>query len=215
MNEETGGRERDASNAQVFDKMTYEQVASWYGRIDPDLLGRQLDLLGRFYNDALIGVERNAVGVTPLTVLRDLNYPNLYYRERFGMITEKITGELGWLTDHHSKELLISDAINLLRDSRIQLYEEELIGEMMSFVRDADGNAKASKSAYDDRVMAFLISLRMLSRAKTFTRGNEIERDDMMDSERGFMMDGNSFNKSGWPTRPDEAGLLDEGDSLL
>jgi hypothetical protein len=190
-------------------------VASWYGRIDPDLLGRQLDLLGRFYNDALIGVERNAVGVTPLTVLRDLNYPNLYYRERFGMITEKITGELGWLTDHHSKELLISDAINLLRDSRIQLYEEELIGEMMSFVRDADGNAKASKSAYDDRVMAFLISLRMLSRAKTFTRGNEIERDDMMDSERGFMMDGNSFNKSGWPTRPDEAGLLDEGDSLL
>jgi len=154
INEDTGvGRERDASCAQVFDKTTYEQVAVWHGRCDPDQLGRQLDLLGKYYNDALIGVERNAVGITPLVVLRDLSYPNLYYRESLGLIADKITSELGWLTTSQSKESLISDTTNLLRDKRIIIYDEETLSEMMSFVRDADGHAKAAKSAYDDRVM--------------------------------------------------------------
>lgn len=203
--DEGGGRERDASCAQVFDKTTYEQVAVWHGRIDPDLLGRQVEMLGRYYNDALIGVERNAIGVTPLTVLRDLNYPNLYYRERLGMITEKTTSELGWLTDSHSKEVLISDATNLLRDKRLLIYDEQTVGEMMSYVRDGDGRANAAKSAYDDRVMAFLICLRMLSRAKNINKGNEIERSDadMMGSQQGFFMDGVSFNSQGMPTAPE------------
>lgn len=206
MGEGESGRERDASCAQVFDKMTYEQVATWYGRIDPDLLGRQLDLLGRFYNDAYIGVERNAVGITPLIVLRDLNYPNLYYRERTGMMVDKITGELGWVTDSLSKESLIADATNLLRDKRIVLYDEQTVGEMMSFVRDSEGKARAAKSAYDDRVMAFLIALRMLSKAKTINRGNEIERsdEDMLGQNRGFYMDGVSFDAKGWPSNPSQ-----------
>jgi hypothetical protein len=206
VSESGGGRERDASCAQVFDKTTYEQVACWYGRIDPDLLGRQLDMLGRYYNDALIGVERNAIGITPLIVLRDLNYPNIYYREKLGMMTEKITSELGWVTDHQSKESIISDATNLLRDKRIQLYDEHTIGEMMSFVRNVDGKAAAARSAYDDRVMAFLIALRMLSRAKVTNRGNDIERSDadMLQEQKGFFMEGNSFNNKGWPTPPDQ-----------
>jgi hypothetical protein len=202
---EEGGRERDASCAQVFDKTTYEQVAVWHGRIDPDLLGRQVEMLGRYYNDALIGVERNAVGITPLIVLRDLNYPNLYYREQIGMITEKITSELGWVTSNQSKESLISDATNLLRDKRLIIHDEQTVGEMMSFVRDGDGHAKAAKSAYDDRVMAFLIGLRMLARAKSTQRGNEIERsdEDMLGTDRGFFMGGNSFDAKGWPTPPE------------
>ena len=208
-----GGRERDASCAQVFDKMTYEQVACWYGRIDPDLLGRQLDMLGRYYNDALIGVERNAIGITPLIVLRDLNYPHLYYRERLGMMTEKITSELGWVTDMQSKESLIADATNLLRDKRLTIYDDQTIGEMMSFVRNVDGKAAAAKSAYDDRVMAFLICLRMLQKAKINQRGNEIEQnDDMLESQKGFYMGGNSFDSKGMPTSPDamDGGGMDD-----
>lgn len=213
---EEGGRDRDASCAQVFDKNTYEQVAVWHGRVDPDLLGRHIELLGRYYNDAFIGVERNAVGITPLVVLRDLNYPNLYYRERLGMMTEKITAELGWVTDAISKESLISDATNLLRDKRLIIYDEATVGEMMSFVRDAEGKAKAAKSAYDDRVMAFLIGLRMLSKAKVYNRGNEIERsdEDMLSTDRGFYMGGQSFNSQGMPTHPDSMNGGFGGDDL-
>lgn len=209
-----GGRERDASCAQVFDKHTYEQVAVWYGRIDSDQLGVQLDLLGRYYNEALIGVERNAVGVTPLIKLRDLNYPNLYYREKMGMITDKITGELGWVTDSISKESIISDTTNLLRDKRLILYDEDTLTEMRSFMRDADGHARAAKSAYDDRVMAFMIALRMLSRAKSTSSRNEIEREDIDSSDKGFFMGGQSFNSQGMPVHPDSMSGDYAGDEL-
>ena len=171
-------------------------------------------MLGRYYNEALIGVERNAVGITPLIILRDLNYPNLYYREQLGMIADKITAELGWLTTSQSKESLIADATNLLRDKRIVINDEQTVSEMMSFVRDAEGRAKGAKSAYDDRVMAFLISLRMLSRAKSTSNVNEIEKDDM-DRPRGFFMDGQSFDERGMPTHPDSMqGDLYQGDEF-
>lgn len=200
------GKERDASCAQVFDKTTYEQVACWYGRVDPDVLGRQLDMLGRYYNDALIGVERNAIGLTPLITLRDLNYPHLYYREKLGLMTEKVTSELGWVTDSQSKESLIADATNLLRDKRIIIYDEDTVSEMRSFVRNAEGKAGAERSSHDDRVMSFLIALRMLARAKSVQRGNEIERsdEDMFSENRGFYMDGNSFDSRGQPVPPSE-----------
>lgn len=197
------GKERDASCAQVLDKTTYEQVAVWHGRIDPDKLGTELDLLGRYYNNALLAVERNAMGIAPLIRLRDLSYPNLYYQERIGMMTERITAELGWVTDKQSKELIISEATELLRDKRLTIYDDSTIGEMMSFVRNADGHAGAAKSAHDDRVMAFLIGVRMLARAKSLSYSNDIERKDSdVLEEQGFYMGGAAFNQQGWPTDP-------------
>ncbi len=196
-------KERDASCAQVFDK-NGEQVAVWYGNADPDRLGRELDMLGRYYNNALIGVERNAVGITPLIVLRDLYYPNLYYREKIGLMTDKITSELGWVTDSISKESIISDATLLMRDKRIAIYDEDTIAEMRHFIRDSEGKAHAEKSTHDDRVMSFLIALRMLSKAKSTSFSNQIERGDEINGDKGFYLNGISFNSQGMPSHPDE-----------
>ena len=210
ISEDESKKERDASCAQVFDKNTYEQVAVWYGNIDPDKLGRELDMLGRYYNNALIGVERNAIGITPLIVLRDLYYPNLYYRERIGLMVEKVTAELGWVTDSISKESIIADATNLLRDKRIMIYDENTVAEMRHFIRDADGKARAEKSTHDDMVMAMLIALRMLAKAKSTNFVNQIERSDFEDGEKGFFMDGQSFDSKGMPVHPND---MDRGES--
>ncbi len=204
-------KDRDSSCAQVFDKTTYEQVAVWYGNIDPDILGVQLDMLGRYYNNALIGVERNAVGMTPLIKLRDLNYPHLYYGERFGEATEKVTAELGWTTTHSSKELIISEATELLRDKRLILYDEDTVSEMRSFVRNVDGRAGATRGRHDDRVMSLLIGIKMLSKAKNSSYTNDIEKGDIA-SEGGFYMGGVSFDEKGMPTSPDNMGGLDGGE---
>ncbi len=195
--------ETDYSCAYVIDRNTYEVVACWHGRIDPDQFGRQLESLGRYYNNALIAVERNAVGFTPLIVLRDLNYPNLYYREVYGLIADKRTAELGWVTDMHTKDLIINEATPLLRDGRITIYDEELIAEMMSYVRDERGRANAASGAHDDRVMAFLIAVKMLGQPMPAFRGNPIERrDGEMDGDL-FWMGGVSFNKQGQPVDPE------------
>lgn len=209
INEEE--KDRDASCAQVFDKQTYELVATWHGRIDPDRLGRELDLLGRYYNDALIGVERNAIGITPLVILRDLGYPNLYYRERIGMMADKITSELGWVTDRISKEDLIGDAVKLIRDKRLVIPDEDTLGELRNFMRDSEGSARAAKGGHDDRVMAFLIGLRMLSKARSVSSFNDIERPDGYEDNQSFAMGGQTFNGQGWPIHPNASGdLYDE-----
>jgi hypothetical protein len=204
-------KDRDSSCAQVFDKTTYEQVAVWYGNVDPDILGLQLDMLGRYYNNALIGVERNAVGITPLIKLRDLNYPHLYYREKLGLITEKVTSELGWVTDHSSKEQIISEATEMFRDKRISIYDEDTVSEMRSFVRNVDGRAGATKGRHDDRVMSMLIGIKMLSKAKNSSYTNDIEKGDV-NEEAGFYMGGASFDSKGMPTEPSQMGDLGGGE---
>ena len=70
----------DYSSAQVLDRRDLSQVAEWHGHIDPDLFGEELAKLGAVYHRALIGCEVNNHGLTTLTTLRRLNYPNLYYR---------------------------------------------------------------------------------------------------------------------------------------
>lgn len=197
-------KESDYSCAQVIDQTTFEQVAVWYGRLDPDLFGRQIDLLGRYYNEALVAVERNSMGLTTLTALRDLNYPNLYYREKFGLISEKTTSELGWLTDEISKDILVNDATQLFREKRIMLYDEGTIGEMMSFIRDNHGRARAASGTHDDKVMSLLIAIKMLGNMKSRSKGNQIEQENI-DRENGmFVFNGVPFNGQGMPMNPDD-----------
>jgi hypothetical protein len=195
--------ETDYSCAQVIDRTTYEQVAVWHGKVDPDILGRQVELLGRYYNNALIAVERNSVGLTPLIVLRDLYYPNLYYRETYGQLADRRTPELGWVTDMNTKDLIINEATQLIRDKRLAIRDSDTIGEMMSFVRDARGRASASSGAHDDRVMAFLIAVKMLSQPMQTMKGNPIEKGS--ETEAGmFWMNGVPFNSNGMPVDPDQ-----------
>mgnify|MGYP001617758082 CR=1 FL=1 len=209
VTEMEGGKERDASCIQVLDKTTYEQAACWLGRVDPDVLGRIVETIARFYNNAFVGVERNSIGLTTIIALRDLNYPNLYYRERMGLSSgDKMTAEIGWVTDVRTKELLVNETTNLLRDRRIKIYDDKTVGEMMSYVRDASGHANAAKSAFDDRVVSFMIAVMMLFKSKNITNFNPIESEDI-DNDGGFYKGGNYFDKSGMPAKPET--ILDDG----
>lgn len=179
VGEDLGGKNRtDFSSCYVMDRKTAQIVASWHGRLIGDQFGHVLDLLGRYYNTAFIGVERNHQGLLPLITLRDLNYPRLYYQEKLGLDADKQTPKLGWYTDRYSRPLMVDEGSRFLREERIKIYDEELIGEMMSFVRYPDGQGRAAKGALDDRVMAFLITLQMYIRNPFSPTGNDIERED-------------------------------------
>lgn len=192
----------DSSCAQVVDAATLEQVAVLYGKLDPDVFGRQLELLGTLYNNALIAVERNSMGISTLITLRDLYYPNLYYKEQFGLIAEKTTSQLGWQTSGETKSLMIADATRLLREKRPMIYDEETLGEMMSFVRTPSGLAEAAPGAHDDRVMAYLIALEMVGKPQARARGNDIERPGTGDGV--FYLNGVAFGKDGMPVNPED-----------
>lgn len=177
--DEKGG---DYSCAQVMDQTTMEQVAVWHGRLDPDLYGRQLEMLGKYYRNALIAVEKNSIGLTTLNVLRDAYYPHLYYRERFGLHADRLTDELGWVTDRMTKDLIINTATQQLREKRIRVYDGDTIGEMMGFIRTNNGSAEAASGYNDDRVMSLMIAIKMLSQPQMLDNGNPIERDTGIES---------------------------------
>ena len=169
-------KKRDYSCAVVMDRITAEIVAVWHGHITGDQFGRELDKLGRYYNNAILGVEKNYQGLAPLVMLRDLNYPNIYYREKIGLMSDKSTSEMGWRTDRYTRPMMIEEMTKWLREKRITIYDAEMVGEMMAFVRYPDGQGRAASNSFDDRVISLMICIQMYLRNPFTQSGNEIEK---------------------------------------
>jgi hypothetical protein len=153
----------DYSCADVLDK-DGRQVAQWHGHCAPDVFGLILNALGMMYNKAFLGVERNNHGLTTLTVLRDLNYPNLYAQMD---IEDRDTGDLetrkiGWLTTSKSKPLIIDNLVGETRDEESGIVCAETVSEMMTYRVDEQGRFGAQQGCFDDRVMSRAIAGQML-----------------------------------------------------
>ena len=150
----------DASCAQVLSVGSGEQVATWHGRIDVDLFGEELFKLGKFYGNALIGVESNNHGLTAITALRNLNYPNLYREVPKADSVKKQGGtRFGWRTDKASKPLMIDELNRAIRNRDILIYDEPTMAELRTYVRDERG--RMGGSPHDDRVMSLAIAVQM------------------------------------------------------
>lgn len=154
----------DFSCAQVIDRKRFEQVAVWHGMADPDVFARALYKLGVFYNDALIAPERNSIGIACVLVLRELDYPNLYIREQIGKVIDKLTPELGWLTNTKTKPIIVSRTAKAIREKSVILHDEKTVNELLAYQYDDSGRANAPTGGHDDRVSALMIAIEMYYR---------------------------------------------------
>lgn len=151
----------DYSTAQVGNP-DFDIVAEWHGHIDPDLFGNELVKLGKYYNDAYIGVENNNHGLTTLTTLRKLEYWNIFHMKTYDKIADKMTHKLGWTTNKSTKPLMIDKLAEFVREYHLGIYNDALISEMFTYVIDAKGGTNAQNGCNDDRVMATAILLQLL-----------------------------------------------------
>jgi hypothetical protein len=157
-----GLKDGDYSVADVIRKSDLKTVARWHGHCDPDVFGRILDQIGRFYNYALLGVEINNHGLAVVQRLRDLFYTNLYRREKgFDERFEESTAKLGWKTDLRSKPLMIDYLAEAIRERLITDYDITFVEEAMSYVVDDNGRTNAEEGNFDDCVIAKAIALQM------------------------------------------------------
>ncbi len=148
----TGG---DYSVAVVFDRETGEEVAFWRGHIAPDKFGALLNKIGRLYNDALMVVEINNHGLTTVTALKNLLYPQMYFRRAtFDGVATKWSDRLGWKTTSVTRPLMIDDFNEALRDGGLHLRSEELVDEMFTFVYDGGSNMVCLSGFHDDCIFA-------------------------------------------------------------
>lgn len=152
----------DFSVAQVIEAKHRRVVACYTARIDADLFGSDiLFRLGRWYNQALIGVESNNHGLTTNKALNRLFYQPLYRQRSINKIGGQQPSEvLGWRTTSITKPVAIDELNRELRDGGLAVYDQETITELRQFVREGDG--KMHGSPFDDRVMALAVATQML-----------------------------------------------------
>ena len=149
----------DYSCAQVLTVPDSLQVAEWHGHVDPDRFGDILVSLGKRYNRAFIGVERNNHGLTTLTTLLHAGYANMYVQHdvehRSG---QKQTKKMGWLTTSKSKPKIIDRLASELRDGTHGICDKNLVDEMKRYQIADNGSYNAQDGYHDDRVMARAIA---------------------------------------------------------
>jgi len=150
----------DYSSAHIIQADTGIVVATWHGRIEPDLFGELLSELGWWYNNALLGVENNNHGLTTLKAIQKYGYKNIYKQRRLAHVRPEATDILGWRTSATTKPLMIDELSAALRDNAIEVYDRLTIAELRTFVRKENG--KTAGSPHDDRVISLAICNQML-----------------------------------------------------
>lgn len=153
--------EGDYSVLTVLDRTALEQVALWWGHIDEFQLANEAYKLGTYYNTALIGIERNNMGVAVVKKLDELGYKNQYRMEVLDELGMKIKDKLGWETNSKTRPIMISDLNQVTTERKILIRSSECIGEMRSFVKNTKGKAEAQIGTHDDLVIALGIAYQM------------------------------------------------------
>jgi hypothetical protein len=145
----------DYATCIIFDRRTGEEVAMYRGLMAPDKFGAKLADWGKKFNNALMVVEINNHGLTVLTILKQLMYPTLYFRQmQYETMGTQFSDRLGWKTTKVTRPLLIDDLSQGLREDALLLHSKELITEMTTFIYDRANNATAQQGAHDDCIFA-------------------------------------------------------------
>lgn len=152
----------DFSAGHVYDWDSNEMVSEWHGHMEPTDYADELGKLGKIYGTALIGVETNKDGGVAQT-LKNLGYPNLYYRQETDHRTRKNTARLGWNTSTITKPIMIDSLADAINDGSV-IPDKETIKECMTYIYRNDGSLGAQSGCFDDRVMASAIVQEMRKR---------------------------------------------------
>ena len=193
---ERGGR--DFCSADVFDVASQSYVAQLHGRIVPEVMAEQLQLLGYFYASgkpgsknsrlpALLAVERNhSSGETVLSILKEvLKYPRLYYHKHINRRTQKTSEVLGWVTNVENRQVMLDDFAQALRENAVSLPNADTIREAYTFIRGEDGKPQGQEGCHDDRIMSAAGVLR-LARYSHLPSNKQAPEREFTSSPAGF-----------------------------
>ena len=150
---------QDYSTAVVFN--TNREVCALFrdNHVDPSMFGDLLFYLGRYYNNALLAVESNSLGIATLNRLKQMNYVNLYYQTKSANLSNEEGSKPGFRTTVSTKPMIIGNLKRAIEDYDIAIPSDIIIGELKTYVADEKGATNALPGNYDDAVMALAISL--------------------------------------------------------
>lgn len=150
------GTGKDFSVATVFDIANLRVVATLRGKYRPKDLAKYICKLGKYYNNALLAVERNNHGHAVLLALEHLEYYNIYigHDDRKGFNTTSVT-----------RSLILTDLEDAIAGRSIEIKDKQILKECLNFGYNKNGKAEALKGN-DDMVMATAIGCHICINSK-------------------------------------------------
>ncbi len=155
----------DATYITVYDSNTRRTVAKVRTNYSADEIPDVLDWLGRWYFNALIGVERNNHGWGIIHALtRYKRYPRLYRMEQIAKVVKgDRTQTFGWHTNSGTKPKMVQDFVREMRAKTVDPRDPTLRFELSTFVQHDNGSYAANPPHHDDGVMSHMINLQMMN----------------------------------------------------
>lgn len=160
----------DNASAQVVNRRTKEQVAVYSRKIDPVAFGKDLQLLGTWYHNALLAPEREGPGYATVGVLAGDYYPNLFQSTNIISSKGHVTDAFGWSTNSTTKHVAISHLKRAVTEPLVEvggqkyglvIHHEATLAEMRDYVTTEDGRGyeNGEGSRHDDNVMSLAIAI--------------------------------------------------------
>jgi hypothetical protein len=155
---DTKGEGKDFYTATVINNSTGVRVASLRMQLSESKpFTYQLYCLGKYYNDALIGIEMN-FNTAPIEELQRLHYPKQYVRQKYDDFTKQVQKKFGWKTDGNTRPIIIDKEIGLI-NYHIKLFNDiTMLRECMTFVYDKNGRPDAIIGKHDDQLFSDMIA---------------------------------------------------------
>ena len=154
---DTKGEGSDYYAATVIDNSNGVRCASIHWQISNSKpYTHQMYCLGRYYNDALIGIEMN-FNTAPIEELQRLDYPNQYIRRSYDSYKKTTQKKYGWKTDGNTRPILIDKEIDLI-EHNIELFNDiDMLQECLTFVYDKNNRPDAMDGKHDDLLISDMI----------------------------------------------------------
>jgi phage terminase large subunit len=154
---DTSGEGSDYFTAHVLDAKTGIQVATLKHQFDADQYAKQMYCLGKYYKDALIGIEANFDSY-PLMELQRLGYMNQYVRETQDTYTGKTEKRFGFKTTSLTRPTIISRLIEIVREHCDTINDRDTLEELLTIIRNEKGRIEAPEGGHDDQMMGLAIA---------------------------------------------------------
>lgn len=155
------GKDPDGCCAQVIDRDSWEQVATWsMSACTPTTFAEKLELLGYWYNIALLAPERNNHGHTVMAILQQRRYPRFHVEQDNDSFALVPIDRPGWMTTKQSRPLAVDALGGAIASNLVTLNDIDTIEECLTFVHNKkSGKPEGDAGCHDDRVLALGIAL--------------------------------------------------------
>jgi len=192
------GDSGDYSTFHVINTKDNSVAVEFRGKIPPDHFGSLIYDIARRFNNAQVCPENNAYGYSVLAKIADLGYKNIFFsseKEKYRYLYGEGNniGKAGFNTNKDSREIILANFEESLRNGRIKTRSTRLQSELKTFIWNGK-KVEAMKGYNDDLVMSLAIGCWLMdSNTDTYNVSQMQHADAML---KGMQMNNTKADKS-------------------